>query len=609
MGVSTVQTLCEQCCNATKRVGSVAAMGLAVAAAIATLPACADEPEVRIYAGLKSSNEIVADLEYIVSKLAKQTTVYVDQVAPNVEIFLLGMNLDQPVRFDPILQADGSYRLSMVVPVADEDEFIRDNVNPIGINTRLVDVKTNLYELTGEVFEGWMRFVDNDAGQKYAVFGEKDHKSDVEKTFPDISAENKRLFFEEFDVAALMDETSGKTEGRERIAEALRKDALAKLQRRPDESDAEFGLRNHLTKSQFDRLESILVGGKRVGFGYSTEVKEEQGRSKLVIEAIPGTSLAKAVDLVGSEPSKFAAVPTIDDPIATGRLAIPVYDERRARFQSLLEMSRPVTLEHVDEDDVSDALKAARKKFINLLYDQFVKGTSQTFMSGFYEVHAVQPGNQDKGNNVAGGITTVEGSNVVAILDAFPAAVEGSSVSKDVEKIGDIAIHKVSVPDLAAEMKRHLGGVTDVYIGVADDAVYFAGGPEGLALLKKSLDGIKPEKTDTAFSLKFHAGPLASLLDSVMTNRDFSLIEFLQDRREDRLTEKKRDPDDARRVQVADPKEWREAALKALEGKTDDVVDIKFHKADGALLGDATYGRAILTAAGELIAKFAEENL
>lgn len=576
--------------------------------ALSLRPASAVAEDVRIYSAIQSSQQVLDDLEYVVSKLAGKKDIYQNQVYPNVEIFLIGVDLEHPIRFDTILDSEGKRRLSMAVPIADEKDFIRDNVNPIGIDTRKKG--DGLYELGGGVFDGWLQVSESSDGKvTYGVFGAEGHQEDATVPIADLLEANGRILFEEFDVAVLLDETSGPVDARKQIVDEFRKQTLEQIERRPDETDAAFALRNHVAKAQFDRIEALVTGGKRVALGYSTDAEKGQGRSKLVIEALPDTTLAKAVDLVGSEESRFGGVPTIDDPVATGRLSIPIFDERRQRYVSFLEISRPVTLERVDTSEASDELKAARKKFIGLIYDQLLKGADQTFISGFYELQSIDPANPDKGNNVAAGVTTLEGGNVVAILDALPAAVEGASIEKDADKIGDIALHKVSLPGLADSFKDHLGGVTDVYIGVADDAVYFAGGPAGVELLKKSLADLSPAKTDTAFSLRFHAGPVASLLDSVMTKRDFSLIEFLQDRREDRLTEREKDPDEARRVEVGDPREWREAAIKALMGKDGDVVNIEFKKVDGALIGTSELGRAILTAAGELIAKFAEENL
>lgn len=608
MGETLLRSLTQ---NVLKQGARAISRGFTLSAVIAFAAATAsigNADDLRIYAGVKSSNEVLSDLEYIVSELASKKNAFEDKVFPNVDIFLVGVDPANPIRFDSIVDGTGERRLSMAVPIEDQRNFIRNNVNPIGIDARRM--ASGQYKLSGDVYNGVLKFVSSDdKSVEYGVFAFEDFPADADLTFADVLNGNARLFAEDYDVAALIDETSGPMEGREKIAAAFRERAITKIERRPDETEAAYALRRHIADAQFDRLESILVGGKRVWIAYSTDTEAGEGRSKLVAEAVPETVLAQAIDLIGSEPSQFASVPTIEDPVATGRMAIPIYDVRRSRYLKLLEVGRPVTLERVDDSEGTAELKEARKTFINLVYDQLVTGAEQSFISGFYEVHAVDENDSSKGNNVAAGITTVDGTNVVAILDAFPAAIEGGEVEKAVDKIGDIAIHKVSAPDIAGPIKDHLGGVTDMYIGVAENAVYFAGGPAGLDLLKTSVDGISPEKTDVAFSLRFHAGPLVSMLDEIMTKRDFSIIEFLQDRRENRIEERERDPDDVRRVEVEDPRAWRDAALKALVGKSGDVVDITFAKVDGTLVGETTLGKALLTAAGELIAKFAEDNL
>jgi hypothetical protein len=54
--------------------------------------------------------------------------------------------------------------------------------------------------------------------------------------------------------------------------------------------------------------------------------------------------------------------------------------------------------------------------------------------------------------------------------------------------------------------------------------------------------------------------------------------------------------------------EWRDAALEALKG-TDDRLHIQLDRVENRLEGDTTVAPGILKAIGELIAKFARENL
>lgn len=575
--------------------------GFVAAFAAVRGPAPATAEEIRIYGGINSADSVLEDLELVVSKLAGQPGVFANQIFPNIDIFLVGVDRENPIRFDSILGKTGQRRLSMMVPIADEKDFLRDNLDPIGITARKKG--GGLYQLGGGVFDGALRVV-NVNGLDYAIFGAEGFESDADFPVERIASTNKDLLFKKFDAAALIDAESGPFGQRGEIADALRDDALGALSKRPDETTSAFKLRKLLIENRFERLKSILVGGERIFVGYSTKAESQTGEAKFEITARPDTTLAKAVDTVGETPAKFIGVPTIDDPVATARMAVPLYEERRKRYLDVTAASREVTLERIANSDDSDALKAARKKLLGLVYDQMVTGADQELISGFYEVRAA-----DSGNSVAAGVTTIDGLKVNEILDAFPDAIEGGSVEKDVEKIGEIAVHKVSVPELAAPFKKHLGGVTDVYIGVEADAVYFAGGPAGLELLKTSLDGLEPTTSTKAMTLRMHLGPMAQLIDEVMTNRNFSLIEFLQDRRNDRLEASDRDPDDVRRVQVVDPAAWRKAALDALVGKSNDVITMEIEKAEEKLVGQATFDSAILTAAGELIAKFAKENL
>ena len=565
-----------------------------LAAGVAT----AADPEMRLQIGLKSAEETLSDLEAVVGGLAGEPKVYEDLIEPNLDIFLFGVDPTRTIRFDFVFPAKGESRLNMMIPVADQKDFLQDNIQPIGINTRRR--AADYYQLTGDVYEGWIRFLD-----EYAIIAKKPHEGDADATQQKPSEADPRLFEKPADLALLIDENSGSRKDRAAVIEALGEQRLAKLKKDKDETDAEFELRRTMAENRFKHLPRLVADAEKFLFGYQTVAESGTGRSHLLIEPAAGTPLAEMINGIGTAEFLFAGVPTAEDPVFTARLAWPMTEARKERWRATMAASRPVAVEQLDKQDPapSEERRAAQEELSNAVYDFLEAGVDQPLLGMFAEMRPAG----GKTYNTAAGLTSVDGTSLVGVLEKIPAATEGGQLEADVETIGEIKLHKLTLPGLTPEIQDFVGG-TSVYVGTAPDAIYFAAGPGGVDLLRESVADLTPATTDLMFSMRAHLGPVAEALDSIMTKRDISLIRFLQERRERRLEDRK-DADEARRLQVTDPSAWRQAALEALLGKTDDVLTMELKKSDNRLEGETTLGRSILAAVGELIAKFAKENL
>ena len=117
----------------------------------------ADDSETRIVVGMRSAKAVIDELEYMVSELAGRVDSYENNIFPNIDIFLIGVDTEKPIRFDPIFSEKHGMELQPIIPILDLDEFLEDNLDPIGIIPERDRRVKDLYELTGTVFEGWLR--------------------------------------------------------------------------------------------------------------------------------------------------------------------------------------------------------------------------------------------------------------------------------------------------------------------------------------------------------------------------------------------------------------------------------------------------------------------
>jgi hypothetical protein len=122
----------------------------------------------RLVMGMGSAEKVLSSLEYLVDKLAGKNRAWINNIQPNLEIFLIGVSTELPVRFDMILDPKHGGQMQTIVPIADLNEFLADNLEPIDIIAEQDRKDRNLYELTGTVYEGWLRYLPKPT--PYAIF-------------------------------------------------------------------------------------------------------------------------------------------------------------------------------------------------------------------------------------------------------------------------------------------------------------------------------------------------------------------------------------------------------------------------------------------------------
>ena len=559
------------------------------------------DAQMRVQIAMRSADKVLAGLEKIVSGLAAEPDAYDELLFPTLDIFLIGVDTARTLRFDLIQPAEGDSRLNMMIPLSDTKDFLKDNLEPTGIEYKR---RSSTYYELEEVYEGHLRIVDG-----YGVMSKKGHEEDAPEGMASPAEGDARLFAKPADIAVLIDAASGSPAERRAVAEALGRQRVEAIERREDESEAVFNLRRTMAENRAGHLPNILGGIERMLFGYETQTDTGTGRSHLVIEAAEGTEMAELIEGVGTPDFLFAGVPTVDDPIYTGRLAWPMTENRKARWAEALEASRAVAAERLDEQEPapSDDRRAAQGELSEATYDFLKANLDQPLLGVFTEMRAAG----GKTYTAAAGVQSVDGTALKDVLAKVPAAVEGAELKVGVATIagpsGEVELHELTIPSLSQPIQDFIGGTT-VTVGTSAGGVYVAGGPGGVDLLTESLKDVEAKPTQSILTMRAHLGPVARLLDSVMTKRGVSLIEFMQARREERL-ERRQDADEARRLQVTNPAAWREAALEALLDKPDDVLTTELKKVDGRIEGETTLGTSILAAVGELIAKFAKENL
>ncbi len=578
----------------------------------AARPVAAQEngtPPTRIVVVLKSSDEIIADLEHMVVGLADQQDDWENNVFPNIDIFLIGVDKAQPVRFDQLIAPEGGQRQQLMVPVADLNDFIKDNLDPIGIIVKRDRRDRDLYELS-DVYEGWMRVKAD-----YARFTVQEHPEDVPADMPDPSATHDDLLAKGYDVAAQLQNTKTTPEQRTAAFATYRDNTLAGIQKKPSESAEAFELRKANTAQTLETMERLFVQSSDVTIGWITDASKSEGRGEFLLVPIEGTELEKTVQAQAETSSYFANIATSDQSVLSGRLNVTLDELMTRQSADLYKLARPVAEQRIDETaDITAEQKAARKEIAGLLLDMLSAGLDIGKWDGALEVTPADGGQ----HTALIGLRTADGSPMNKIVELLPTADSSYSTELNVETAGDVAIHKVTVTqNYPKALQQFFGDSGEFYIGAGPEAVWISIGSGALDAMKAGIEAVggdaPAEVSPTIASLDFRLLPVLQVMNQLRKDGDFDLLETLKNRgviEEPAASEESEEEaaPGAETAQMLKDFEWRDAALEALQG-SDDRLHIQLDRVENRLEGDTTAATGLLKMIGELIAKFARENL
>ena len=606
--ISTKKSTKTSTKRSTKRsTGRSAVAGLAAVTLALLLPntAAAADP-VRIITALRSTDEVQSDIKFLVADLAGERASYDELIRDFIDILLFGLETRQPARFDAMLVGDEPYRLAMALPLADLDEFIEENLEPVNINVRRRRRTRDTYDLRGNVYDGVMKVAE--AGGRSVALLAREEIDLPPSSGPGSpgSVAASLLGGSDWDLLLHVGPESGTPEQRQAVAEAMKARRLDDIERRAEETPAQLALRKVVAGHSADRMVRLLGGAETIDLKTRLDQAARESTSRMVMVPRPGTELAENAARVGTIAYPYGRVARPGDAVFSLRTQYAMTDSRRARMRESLEAGRPVAQEQIDAAEATTEQKEARRKLTDLLYELLTDNTQAEAVNLFGDIRPA--GGAHSG---AMGATVADAGRVEELLDLVQQAYAGASVEKAVAEMTTadgqtVTLHRLTLPEIGQPLRTFFGTDTGL-VGVAktaegDDHVFGAIGTEGEAMLTEALGKIEGpgETTTTIADVFMHAGPMMKLLDEVMSSNDASIIDFIRQRRQRRGT--------ARNVQVGDPAAYRRLAITAMQ-QGDDIVKATLQRDGEQIVGGGRAGEAVLRALGEVVARMAEENL
>ncbi|HVW02786.1 MAG TPA: hypothetical protein VHB77_20680 [Planctomycetaceae bacterium] len=471
-------------------------------------------PKPSVTGALYSTEELYADLKFILVDLAKEQKPY-DTLKETLDVFVEGIDTKEPLVAELIPQKSG-FGTVLQLPVSNFTNFLA-NIKALGVKTkkRPPPASKFTFACTG-AYTGFLRQLQGQvtfAEDAAVVDGPPAPKvKSLAKPVLQLNGDERK-----FDVGAVIDNSAEGLKDRTASMDNVEKQAISALKPLKNESKDAFALRELASKQQFAEIKRFYVESKHIAMGWKTDVEKREGHGNILLIALPETSLAKSVELVGKEPSYFAGYKVNKESPLSGIVNFPIDEMRQKNFQEFTEKSRPVAKERIDNDkNLSDQQKTHAHEIADLFYDITEQVSKDGVFDGFIDVRGEKMG----AYTVVGGIK-VKGDIVADKLKNFKGDHE---IKTGVDKVGDVDIHTVGIPADREELHDLFGKDATIYVGTSADAVWYAIGVNAMDALKDAIgkyhggsgDG---EKSAIALAFHFQASPWAEAIDKHLTRK------------------------------------------------------------------------------------------
>ena len=576
-----------------------------------------DQPT-RVMTYVASADNVLSDLEYMVSELAGKPVIWEDKVFPNIDIFLIGLDTSQPIRVDSLLDSATGVRSLIMLPLngGNANEFLNDNLDPIGVFNTPKELAPGrpprpvLWELTSDpsapIFDGWIRAA-NDYGYISSV------KDDLPDTIAPPSDSHAHLVARGVDLGLqLLTPQEGETD-RTGAFERYRENIVSALEQYDNESAEEFALRELVVHQQFERLEALFMETSELSALWTLD--GGLGQLEILVAPLADTQLAADFEVSYNRESYFARVPMQADGVMNGRMNMTLSDRLKEQFSTFYVQAIPVVQAQIDNYDEYNAdQRAARKTAIGIILQMLSDNAADGNVDAYIEISAATGGK----HTMVSGLTFVSSDPISELLNAITGFGAGWTVEENVTTIGDVAVHKLHAGEgYPVSMAEFFGTDGDYYIGVDGVHVWVAAGVDSLQAMTTAIEQQSDESREIAhiptFQLDFQFRPILKLAHEWAKESAVDLTAFFKkggfaNQTRERETAVRDDGEEPLMAAFKDF-DWQGIILNTLEGSEARVETTFDVDEDSNLSGRSVIETDVLKAFGMVIAEFADEQL
>ena len=533
-----------------------------------------------------------ADLKSVLDLTLPAEQTQWENIEGYIDTFSIGIDDTRPVYVNAITGIKPNAILLWIPLSAKQQLFkeFRENLESLGYEVTRDAKDVTLYMLSQDAESGWIRVLSN---ERYAALVLTSDKTTLpglkELILKAVLPTNKVVG--SLDAELLNSDATAPAQAQRKAAfQEVRRVSMEAIQKRPSESATEFALRQLAVKQQMDEGERVLAELAR-GFLSLVLDKKTPGAPtaslKLSASAIPGTSLDAAIQQINTQPDAFAGLAKFKDSALSGRLNHPVDPMRQANFIAFLALT---------EQDMADRLKASKErtedekatslKVTTGVLDVIRSSINAGWMNGFVE--SVTDGKGDFTSVAA--FSAPAAANLTAVLPELANAGKGNLVEMNVDKQGDVAIHRIQLAEGYIDLvDRVFGAKKDLFVGVGPAHVWLASGLGGKEKLKETIAGLgAPQTTDHPVHLEINCLPWVQRFEEAA----------------------KKDPPGKTPEELEIQREWARRRARAIASFQNggDRIALDFYVKNGEVTGDLTLEHGLLRFAGKLMSAFSKAN-
>jgi hypothetical protein len=283
---------------------------------------------------------------------------------------------------------------------------------------------------------------------------------------------------------------------RDRAISEIKRGMQQGLERKDDETDAQYQTRVNIMETQVEQLTQLIKDLDALTLGWAIDGKARRAILDFSLTAIAGSQMAKQ-SVVEIIPSRFAGFLS-PDTLFNAHCATKQKAADVTQSVAMLNSLRSSIADAITNDDdlPTDQEKETVKKLATQLLDVIEATLKQGVIDGGLLVTPTAPFTIAGGLGVVGG-DTLESAFKQAV-DLGKKKADAPKAAFDVAKYQSVNFHTLKGPwpendDADAEdienMKAALGDELELTAGFSKDAIYFALGPDGVGAIKKVIDG------------------------------------------------------------------------------------------------------------------------
>lgn len=495
----------------TMKIAVRLAYGLVVALTSLSLASAQTPQDARITVLHPGFGPLKADLKSLIDLTLPAEQTQWENIEGYIDTFAIGVDETRPVYLS-VMSGLKPTAILIWVPLSTKQQLFKDfreNLESLGYEV-IRDAKDHtLYQLSQDPEFGWVRVLSD---IQYAVFVLTESKPllPVLKQLI-LKAQIPKGKIDGNMMAELVNDDVSPEAQKHRVEAfaEIRRAGMEPIKKRPEESGTEFEFRKLAVEQQMDEGERLLAESARL-FAVLKMDRKTPGAPTASMDisatAIPGSSLAATIREFGTQPDAFADMAKFEGSALSVRLNLPIDSMRQSHFLEFVNLSEKDVFDRIAASKtLSDAEKANSKEVTKGVMDVVRSGIKSGWTNDFME--SVPDGKGEFVTIAAASAPAAEQLNTV--LPGIAKAGDGSVVEMNIDKQGDVVIHRVQLAQGFIDIfDQVFGEKKEFFVGVGPARVWLASGVNSKDKLKQTIAGLgQPKMTTTPLHVEMKLRP------------------------------------------------------------------------------------------------------